>query len=243
MKQRIYFLLLSVVLIFSSCRDKSGEFVEQLFTDDQISAALRQCIDSTSFKTCNLLCMVDTVEQQIGYFYYDSKSYRIKLIAEPITDTLIAHGYEDEIDSLIYFLNRAAEQCGNSITQFWTSVIKDITFPSPYSVLHGGDSAITEYVKATKQSEFVANLVSSVLFVRLNELDVFNRWNSLQEKYSEIIGSFSPSPIDITNATAQQMVAGFFRKMAIEEDAIRKDPSLRGSQSGLLYRVFATLDN
>jgi hypothetical protein len=37
------------------------------------------------------------------------------------------------------------------------------------------------------------------------------------------------------------MTNGFFRKMAEEEEALRKDPALRGSPTGLLYKVFGNL--
>ena len=240
MKKRIYLLLLSVIAIFSACKEDSDEFVEQLFTDSQISAALNQCADTAATKTCSTLCFVDTSgEKKLGYYNFDSKSYRIDLVNH-IVDTLVAHGYQDKVDSLIFILNRAAELCGDKITQFWTPIIKNTTYPKPNLVLHGGNSAITEYFKTTKKSEFVATLVA-YLPVQFTALNVDSTWTQLQNKYIEITGSYSPTPFGIITPTAEQMVAGFFKKMAIEEAAIRANPALQGNPNGLLHRVFSTL--
>ena len=240
MEKRIYLLLLSVVFIFSACRDKSDEFVEQLFTDSQITAALNQCADSAVMKTCNALCIVDTAGEEIlGYYFFDSKSYRIDLVNQ-IVDTLVANGYQDQVDSLIFILNRAAEQCGEKISQFWASTIKNMTYPKPNLVLHGGNNAITEYLKTAKQSEFVATLVA-YLPVQFTALNVDSTWSQLQYKYFEITGNYSPAPFGIITPTVEQMVTGFFKKMAIEEAAIRTTSALQGNPNGLLYRVFSTL--
>jgi len=240
MEKRIYLLLLSVVFIFSACRDKSDEFVEQLFTDSQITTALNQCADSAVMKTCNALCIVDTTgEEKFGYYYFDSKSYRIDIVNH-IVDTLVAYGYQDQVDSLIFMLNRAAEQCGDKIAQFWASTIKNTTYPKPNLVLHGGNNAITEYLKTTKRSDFVATLVA-YLPVQFTALNVDSTWSQLQYQYFEITGNYSPAPFGIITPTVEQMVTGFFKKMAIEEAAIRTTPALQGNPNGLLYRVFSTL--
>jgi len=240
MKKRIYLLLLSVVSIFSACKDKSDEFFEQLFTDSQITTALNQCADTIALKTCNTLCIADTTgEEKFGYYYFDSQNYRIDLVNQ-IVDTLLANGYQDQVESFIFLLNRAAEQCGNRITQFWTPIIKNMTYPKPNLVLHGGNSAITEYLKTTNKSEFIATLVA-YLPDQFSALKVDSTWSKLQDQYFDITGSYSPTPFGIIAPTAEQMVAGFFKKMAIEEEAIRKNPALQGNPNGLLFRVFSTL--
>jgi len=247
MKKRIYLLLLSVTVIFFSCKDNS-EFVEQLFTDNEISIALRQCIDSAAFYTCNALCVVDSgLNPKLGYNYYDSKSYRIELpaAAKNIVDTILAYA-TDEMDSLrinslkdniIYIMNRAAEQCGNNLMrQFWKPTSDSTKFPKPNAILRGGDDAITNFVKQNYQTEFILVLVNSILKEQFDSLQVITTWNELQKEYLDITGVYSS--IDILTPAAQQMVAGFFRKMATEEGLIRHDAGRRGSPNGLFYRVF-----
>jgi hypothetical protein len=242
MKKRIYLILLSVTVIFFSCKD-NNKFAEQLFTNNQISLALKQCIDSAALRTCNALCVVDTtLPPENGFNYYDSKSYRIELpaAAKNIADTLTGYGFGEQIDSLIFKINRAAEQCGNDLIRyFWKPTSDSIFFPNPNTILHGGNHAITDFVKQTKQTEFISALVNSILKEQFNELQIITSWNELQKEYHSITGTYSS--IDILAPVSQQMAAGFFRKMAIEEVAIRKDPKLRGNPTGWLYRVFATL--
>jgi len=241
MKKRIYLLLLSFIVIFSACRDDSGKFVEQHFTDQQITSALRDCIEACSDSTLNILCVLDSTELKYGYYYYDLGAYRIELpmAAEPVIDTLLVYEYKEVIDSLYFNINRAAALCGNKMkAQFWNPIIKGITFPNPHLILHGGKTALTDYIKETKQSELVALLVSSILSEQFELLDVVEKWNELQKIYCALTGSYSS--IEILTSTAQQMTTGFFKKMALVEEAVRKDPNLRGKPDGLFYQVFET---
>jgi len=234
-------LLFSVTAVFFSCRDESGDFEEQLFTTEQITFALKQCIDSTMVRTCNTLCVVDTVKQKLGFSYFDSENYHIDLPAatKVVLDTLIQYGYKGKLDTLVMNLNRAAEKCGNKIVQFWRDTIPKITFPNPKLLLHESESAITKYVKETKQTEFISKLASSTLLEQFRELEIISTWNSFQKDYFEITTQFVS--IDILTPAAQQMADGFFRKMAVEEKKIRENPELRGGKENWLYKVFATL--
>jgi hypothetical protein len=246
MKKRIYLILLFVTAIFFSCKDNK-EFVEQLFTNNQISIALKQCIDSAALHTCNALCVVAV---DSGYSHFEKGTYRLELpaAAKKVLDTLLAHAscendslsINTRINSLIDSINRAAEQCGNDlIRQFWKPTTDSIVFPNPNAILHGGDHAITDFVKQTKQTEFISALENSILKEQFNELQIITAWDDLQKEYFTITGIYSS--VDILAPTAQQMAAGFFRKMALEEAAIRKDPKLQGNPNGWLYKVFATL--
>jgi hypothetical protein len=241
MNKRIYLILLSIVVIFFSCKDTSGEFEEQLFTNTQINIALKDCFTAMLDSTCHALFTVDTLSEKYGYYYYDSKAYRIELpeSAKQIIDTLVEYGFSGTIDTLIMHINRAAEQCGNSVKSYWEPVIKGITFPTPFQTLHGEKDAITNYVKTYYQSEFVNTLKNSALKERFNAFNVVLTWNMLQEEYYKITEHYTT--IDMLEFSAQQMAIGFFKKMAIEEAAIRTNPELRGVKDGWLYKVFATL--
>jgi hypothetical protein len=236
--------MLSIAVVFFSCRDDSGDFEEQIFTNDQITLALRDCIKVTSDTTINVLCIVDTLEKNIGYYYYSDSIYRIELsaAAKQVIDTLRAYEFEniDEIiDSLTFNINRGAEQCGKAITDFWEPIIKNFSFPNPNKTLHGNSTAITDYVKATQQSELINLMKNYTLKENLTKLGVFTTWTMLLEEYYEITGSLLT--IDILDYSVQQMVNGFFKEMALWEEKVRENPELRGKEDGWLYKVFATL--
>jgi hypothetical protein len=244
MKKRIYLLLLSVFVLFSSCRDKSNEFIEQLFTNEQISIALRQCITVAGDSTLNALCIVDSLQRVRGFNYYESGAYKIELpvAAAAMIDTLIQYNITDkeEMDVFIFKINNAAERCGNHIKiKFLNPVSSLITFPNPNAVLQGGNTAITNFVKSTRQSEFVSLLVFDILKEQFNADSIITTWNFLQEEYYKKTEIYSS--IDILNDASQQLVTQFFKKMASVEDAIRKNPALRGNKEELLFKVFATL--
>jgi hypothetical protein len=246
MKKPIYLLLLAVTAFFFSCKDKTNEFGEQLFTNSQISSALKECILITVSTTAKTLCVVDSADHQYGYYWYEDSTYRLVLpsaIKDTLIahdqDTLIVHNFERQLNALIYNMNKAAEQCGDKIINFWKPVVQAIVFPNPNQLLHGENKAITNYVKETKQTAFISELVTSTLKEQFDALDVSAAWNELQIEYNTITGNYSS--FDLLASCAQQMSDGYFKMMGITEEAIRKDPSLRGSPSGLLYQVFATL--
>jgi len=243
MKKHIYLILLSLAIIFFSCRDDSGKFETQLFTNTQISSALSECIRVTSDSTLNALCIVDTLHETQGYYYYDSKAYRIEFpaVAKYVIDTLTAHGFGEALDSLNYNINRAAEQCGNKIkAMFLDPLVKNIVFPNPNLILNGGNNAITNYVIEVKQNDFLTLLKTSILLEQFNTCNISLSWNMLQEEYYKITDKYCS--IDIFSSTAQQIVDGFFKKMKLQEEAVRKNPELRGNEKGWLFKVFATLD-
>ena len=239
MKKSISLLLLAIALFFCSCKD-NNEFVTQLFTNDQISGALQQCADSTVMRTVDTLCVVGTVKNQLGFSYYKNGAYRITLPpeAKSITDTLENYdqAYKAIIDTLIVDMNRAAEQCGEGISQFWVPVIQATEFPDPNLILHGGNGALTNYLKQTQQIAFMNILTAYTLKEQFDALHIIERWNTLQRTYFELTGKYSS--IDILDPAVQQVTSGFFTIMALEEEAIRKNPP---SNSGLLYKVFKTL--
>jgi len=243
MKKHIYLSLLAIIAIFFSCKDNS-EFEEQLFTNEEISTALRDCINLTIDTTLNVLCVVDTINEKYGFYHFENGAYRIELpaAAKAMVDTLKAipdMHYSDTISALIFDMNRAAEKCGNRLKQFWNPIVKEMIFPNPTLILRGGDNAITNHVRETRQWELHAALVSSILIEHFNDLNIITRWNNLQEIYFDETGIFSS--IDILTPAAQQMANGLFKRMALAEEDIRKNPELQGPSNGLLHRVFATL--
>jgi hypothetical protein len=241
MKKRIYLLLLSITIIFFSCIDDSGKFEEQIFTNEQITTALRECIRVTTDSTTRALCVVDTLDREQGFSYYNAKAYRIglPLPANQLIDTLTEYGLGDTLDTLVMNINRAAEKCGNRITQFWDPIIKNITFHNPNKTLHVKNSAITDDVKNNYQIEFVNILRNFTLKEQFQDLDIILIWNGLQDEYRKITGSYTS--IDLLESSVQQMVDGYFKMMALMEEAVRTKPELRGDDKGWLFKVFATL--
>ena len=236
MKKRIYLLLLSVTVFFFSCKDKKNDYTEQLFTNNEISFALRSCIDSTASYAIEML-----YHDSLGYAHSKSDSSFLLTLpseAQKVVDTL--RGFETQVKLLIDSLHIAAGKCGKDLKRsFWKPTIDSIKFLAPNAVLRGGENAITNYVKQNYQTQFVAALVNNLLKEQFKELNINTKWNELQDEYRKITGTYSS--VDILTPTAQQMVDGFFRKMAEKEAEIRKDPTKRGSPNGLFYKVFATL--
>jgi len=240
MKKRIYLLLLSVVAIFSSCRDNSGDFVEQLFTDAQISTALRECLRLASDSTLRTLCVVDTLTPKEGFYLFDTLKYRIELpaAAQQITDTLSTYGLGEVIDSLIFDINKAAELCGTKLKKETDTTIKNLQFPDPKLILHGRKNAATNFFREKHKDDFISSLINNVLIEQFNKLQIIARWNELQENYFQLTGKYAS--IDILTPAAQQMASGYFKLMALVEEAIRNKPELRGKSDGLLNKVFET---
>ena len=244
MKKSFYILLLSVSVILFSCRDDSGKFEEQLFTISQMSTAIRQCITISSDSTMNTLCIVDSINQKYGYYYFDENSYRITLpaAAQQVVDTLTEYGFGETIEKLISDINVAAEQCGYNIKRdFFTPFVESTTFSHPYDLIYNDSySAITDYVQSIKQMDFITILSTSILNDQFDDLNINTRWELLLKEYNNITDKYVS--IELLPDVSKKMVNGFFTVMSTVEEEIRKNPELRGEKSSMLYLVFATLD-
>ena len=114
--------LISAVTLFS-CKDESGIYVEQLYTNAQKELAIKECLRTSADSAVSHLCVDD------GFYSYHDMDYRIDydLLQASLFDTLENHGYGYLSDTLILRTNRLAESCGGQVLSALKTAIDSLT--------------------------------------------------------------------------------------------------------------------
>ena len=238
MKKITYVIISVIVLFLASCTDDSGEYSQKLFSNSDISEALRQCLICCSDSANYHLSVPDTTA--FGYYNYEDGKYRITLSAAAfIFDTLRNNEHGDLVDMFIYQINNSASGISIEMSDYFKSVRSDIKFEDPSAILYGSQKALTNYFEKNYSFPFITT-ISSTLSSYFTKQEIYTLWNELLSIYANY--SSQPVNIDLQWQIAQQMVDGFIKEMGIEEVNVRTLVSHRGATNTTLYRVFATLD-
>lgn len=212
-------ILFAAVTLFS-CKDESGIFVEQLYTNSQKEKAIKDCLKASADSALNHLCAPD------GFYNYNGGIYRIDYapLRSSLFDTLGQNGYGNLADSLILFSNRLAESCKSQLAPSFTSAIDSLVIYDCDALINGKVDAITNYFE-TCEYAYLKSAFQTPVSIRMNLYNVTPVWNEMVRIYEQ----FSPTPLnfDIQNYIVEKMLDGLFQEMRLEEALIRTDSTHR----------------
>lgn len=235
---KLLFLLLPILCLVS-CNDESGEYVNQLFTEQEMVTALKQCV-TACVDTANAHLSVVEVNNY-GFESYSSGIYKIGLPIhyQYVIDSLVQHGHSELIASFGHNLNVAASSCGNAIRNYVTTSLADFNFISPLALLHGDSVAIVDFFYTMSQVSFLGMLKSQVS-LQPTYREAETQWNEICTLYQQYTGQ--NISLDLRVQVAEQMLYGIYEEMKREEILIRTDVSHRGNSTGKMYSVFGNFE-
>ena len=211
--------VLAAVTLFS-CKDETGDFVEQLYTNSQKSAAIKACLKTSADSALNHLC------DNNGFYEYLEGEYRINYasLQNSLFDTLNNHGYSYLVDSLILSTNRLAASCKSQISPSITTAIDSLVIVDYDALIDGNATAITDYFKIY-QYPSLKSAFQSPVSIRLNLYGVSPVWNEMVLIYM----LYNPTPLnfDLQNYIIEKMLDGILEEMRVEEALIRTDSTHR----------------
>lgn len=215
--------------LLTSCEDNSGEYVEQLHTNSELTNAIRSCLTVSKDSTVAHLCT------QKGFIYQDE--YKMPITAIPdlqkIQDTLTAHNVALSVSDLLYKIDSSCVNMGTPISSQSTVIISDFTCPYPNDLITGGNSAITDYFRTHSNAALATNL-SPLLAVQLNTTGASQYWAEITAQYTAITGIAVTA--NMPNCVLTHLLSAFYTEMAKEEALIRSDSSHR--INNILISVF-----
>lgn len=185
--------------------------------------ALRVATDSTSKK----LSLTD------GFF----KDAAIKILmpaeAQKVESTLRSVGAGALVDKAILSMNRAAEDAASGVGDIFWASIKQMTVTDGLSILRGGNTAATDYLKKTTTATLTEKM-RPVIEASLKKVNATSAWNSVFSKYN----MFSKTPVntDLTGYVTDKALAGMFYNISLKEQDIRKNPAAQVTD--ILKKVF-----
>ncbi len=227
MKKRNIIPLLLIALLpmlsclFTSCKDETGQYVEQLYTNSEKNRAVKACLKVSADSAVNHLFKHNG--------FYDMNDYRIDFstIENTVFDTLDKYGKSDLKDSLILLTNRMVEGCGAQLTPLIKKAIDTLEIFDAERLIKGAENAITRYFQLQSTS-YLKNLFQSPISIRMNVLGINNLWNEVYKEY--IKHSSTALNFDVQNYVVEKVLFNIYNEMEIEEYLIRTDSTHRGSE-------------
>jgi len=177
---------------------------------------------------------VDLVSKVNGYLGNPSIKILMPEKIQKIADVLGKAGYQKEVDDFILTMNRAAEKAAPRATSFFVNAIKEMTFEDARTILHGGDTAATDYFKK-KTHHKIYDAFNPVISSTMNEVGVTRSYKKMMDKYRSLPFMKAES-LDLDNYVTNKALDGLFFMIGQEEKKIRTDPAARVTD--LLKKVF-----
>lgn len=196
---------------------------------DEIANGLKEALNKGVSEGTAKLSNVD------GFF----KDAAIKILlpadAQKVEKTLRNVGMGQQVDDAILTMNRAAEDAAKSASPIFVNAIKQMSIEDAWSILKGGDSAATRYLR-TKTTGNLTTAFKPVIEQSLEKTGATKYWNTVFTNYNKF--SLTKINPDLSSYVTEKALSGIFYQIALEEMKIRKDPVARTTD--LLKKVFGS---
>lgn len=149
---------------------------------------------------------------------------------------LRAVGYGPQVDDFILSMNHAAEQAAPAARQIFVDAITAMTFDDATKILHGSDTAATEYFK-DKTTDKLSSAFRPTVERAMNEVGVTRQYNALIGQ-ARAIPFFRTESYDLNQYVVGKSLDGLFHVVGEEERKIRTNPTARVTD--LLKDVFGS---
>lgn len=213
---KIVCLAVFAAMVLFSCKDETGEFVEQLYTNNQKELAIKACL-KVSADTASAHLFVPN-----GFYAYNDSTYQIDFV--PLQNTLFAvlreNGYGNMVDSLILYVNRLAESCGGQVTPSLKAAVDSMKILDYDALIDGGGDSFTRYYEMYEY-KYLKSAIQTPVSVRMELYNVNGTWALMMNKYIQFTST--PLNFDLQNYIVETMLSGILEEMSLEEFNIRTD--------------------
>lgn len=179
--------------------------------------------------------------------FYGDPAVRIPLprsIAR-VQGNLRAIGMSGPVDDLEVRMNRAAESAMPEARRIFVDTIQSITVYDAVSIVRGGDTAATDYLRGRSEGQ-LSELIRPLMADTLTASGAYRLVDSIEPHIGgrggflgRVLGGRDMSGNlrdTLTDHATGRALDGVFHYVALEEQAIRRDPVRRTSR--ILRRVF-----
>ncbi len=170
-----------------------------------------------------------------GYFKNEAIKILLPESLQKMDKLLRTAGFSKQLDEFVLSMNRSAEAAAPFAKDIFIKAIADMSFKDVQSILNGGNTAATDYLK----QKTYANLSTAFKPAVQKSLDQF----AVTKKYNDVMKVAKALPFgkNLTTPEADQYVVGkaldgLFKVLSLEETKIRQDPQARVTD--LLKEVF-----
>ena len=154
--------------------------------------------------------------------------------AQKAGETLRSLGFSKQVDDAILSMNRAAEDAAKTAAPIFINAIKQMNITDAMSLLKGGDSAATKYLRE-KTTVQLNNAFKPVIQQSMDKTEATKYWNTFTANYNKV-PFVKKVNTDLSTYVTEKAMSAIFYQLALEEQKIRKNPMARTSD--LLKKVF-----
>lgn len=177
---------------------------------------------------------VEQVSRVDGYFANEMIKIIIPENIQKAATVLKKVGFQKQVDDFELSMNRAAEKAAPQAVNYFVDAIKEMTFEDASKILHGGDTAATEFFKE-KTHDNIYHAFKPVVSSSMNEVGVTKAYKSMMGQY-ESLPFVKKESVDLDHYVTNKTLDGLYYMVGEEEKKIRTDPAARVTE--LLKTVF-----
>jgi hypothetical protein len=235
--KKVFFVVILLILscgtgsyagLFDTIKEGIGLAPKPSLDDNTIISGLKEAL---SIGTENA---VKSVSQSDGYFGNEIIKILMPEKIQKVADVLGKVGYQQQVDSFVLSMNRAAEKAAPKAASIFGSAIREMTLEDARGILDGGDTAATDYFKA-KTSDKIYETFKPTISSSMNEVGVTRSYKEMMDKYTSLPFMKSES-LDLDHHVTDKSLNGLFHMLGEEEKKIRTNPADRVTE--LLKKVF-----
>jgi hypothetical protein len=131
-------------------------------------------------------------------------------------------------------MNRAAEEAAKSAAPVFLDAVKNMTLTDGLSILNGGDTAATHYLRKSTTATLTTKY-TPIVKTALAKVNATKYWTEIVTIYNKIPFVKKENP-DLTSYVTAKALNGLFHLVGKEETKIRKNPTAQVTD--LLKKVF-----
>jgi hypothetical protein len=207
--------------------DTGSSGTQGSLTTDDVITGLKEALNNGVNNGTAQLSAVD------GFFANAAVKILMPPEAEKVEKTLRNVGLGKEVDNAILSMNRAAEDAAKSAAPIFLNAIKQMSISDAWSILRGGDTAATAYLRKTTTAS-LTNAFKPVIDNSLQKVDATKYWNTVFTAYNKF--SLNKVNPDLNAYVTDKALHGIFYEIGQQEMQIRKDPVARTTD--ILKKVF-----
>jgi hypothetical protein len=158
--------------------------------------------------------------------------------AQKVADKLRTIGLGAQVDDVINKLNEGAENAVKTAKPIFMDAVTKMSFTDAMGILTGGKGSATNYLKQTTTGALTEAFRPEIQ-KSLDQIGVTKHWKELVTTYNKIPLVTKMNP-DLNAHVTEKTLTALFSKVEQEENLIRDNPSLRGTE--LMKKAFAYAD-
>jgi hypothetical protein len=234
-------ILISLAASTSCTQEELDQFLSPGLSQSEVISGLREALKVGTDTSVGRLNALN------GYF----ADQAVKILLPPEAQVIQQYvnrlpGGQLLIDEVVLKINRAAEQAASQAKPIFVNAITTITIQDGFTILRGGDTAATEYLRGrtidSLQASFTPPITQALSTPIVGGISAESAYSNLVNTYNQIprIPIIFEAPQITQNSlsvhTTRRALDGLFVKVADEEKKIRRDPLHRVTE--ILKRVF-----